>query len=157
MTSVRRYESRDATALAQVFRAAVDGLAPKFYNPEQVRAWSARGANAVETDQRCCDGRTVWIATDDNDSPIAFIDLKASGYIDMMFCHPSHVGKGVMSKLYKTLELHAKDNEIEYLTTDASAVAQSVFDHWGFETLTRNDFERDGVKIFNFSMAKKLS
>ena len=156
MILIRLYDSQDAEELANIFHAAVEGLAPKFYNPEQVKAWSARGADANETDRRCCDGRIVWVSTDAKNHPIAFIDLETNGHIDMLFCHPSHAGTGVASKLFQKLEARAKDLKIQTLTTDASAVAQAVFAKWGFETIKRNDFERNGVKIFNYSMSKQL-
>jgi putative acetyltransferase len=157
MMAIRLYENRDAETLAQIFHAAVEGLAPKFYNPAQVRAWSARGADVIETNRRCRDGRVVWVATDANDKAIAFMDLETNGYIDMLFCHPSRAGKGITSALFRMLEAHARELKIQTLTTDASAVAQAVFTHWGFETTTRNDFERDGVKMFNYTMQKHIT
>jgi putative acetyltransferase len=154
--AVRLYEARDAEAVSSIFRNAVEGLAPKSYTPDQVAAWAARGVNADLTHKRCSDGRHVWVATDEQDKAVAFIDLEANGHIDMLFCHPTHAGQGVASKLFQALISQAETEKIETLTTEASAVAQPVFMHWGFETVRRNDFERNGVAMFNFSMVKYL-
>jgi putative acetyltransferase len=154
--SIRSYESRDAGQLAHIFRESVEVLAPKFYNTQQVAAWSVCGADEHETDRRCRDGRFAWVATNDTDMPVAFIDLKSNGYIDMLYCHPSHAGKGVASELFKALETKARILNMQTLTTDASAVAEPVFRHWGFETIRRNEFERDGVQIFNYLMSKQI-
>jgi putative acetyltransferase len=154
--AVRLYEPRDAADIAYIFHAAIEGLAPKHYSPAQVAAWSARGADAEGVHKRCTDGRAVWVATDENAKTIAFTDCDQNGYIDMLFCHPDHAGRGVTSKLFRTLEAHARRANIQTLTVEASACAQPVFAHWGFETVTRNDFEVNGVAVFNFSMKKPL-
>jgi putative acetyltransferase len=153
---IRRYRSEDAPHLARIFHVAIETIAPAYYAPEQVAAWSGRGANAAQTHARCSDGRHVWVATDAADQPVAFIELETSGHVDMLFCDPVHARRGLASQLYTLLEAEAQRLNLLELTTEASACSRPAFAKWGFSEIRRNDFEQDGVKTFNFIMAKGL-
>ena len=105
---VRYYIASDASALADTFNRAVAEIASTAYPPEQVAAWLGGGMETGETHVRCSDGRAVWVATDDADTAIAFIDLEDDGHIDMLFCQPDWAARGIASGLYAQLEASAR-------------------------------------------------
>jgi putative acetyltransferase len=154
---IRKYDSSDAAAVAEIFNRAVGVIAADIYSPEQIAAWVDGGMEADETHVRCSDGRTVWIAADASDIAIAFIDLEDDGHIDMLFCQPEWARRGVASALYTVLEAFARDRSMARLYVEASEVALPFFTRKGFALLHRNDFTKAGVAIHNYAMEKRLS
>ncbi len=124
---IRFYRASDAVHVARIFHVAVEGIAPAFYSLEAVKAWSARGADAQGVQKRCSDGRIVWVAVDQDDQAVAFIDLMTNGHIDMLFCDPVYAGRGLASLLYAELERTAQSKMIRELTVEASACAKPAF------------------------------
>ena len=154
---VRTYRAGDADAIAAIFNRAVSDVASRVYAPEQITAWLDGGMTADETQVRCSDGRTVWVAVDDTDTAIAFIDLEDDGHIDMLFCQPEWIGRGVASALYRQLETTARDRGMPRLYVEASELALPFFTAKGFALLHRHDFTMNGVAIHNYAMEKRLS
>ena len=153
---IRRYRPVDASHLSRVFRASVEGLGPVHYSAAQVKVWASRTPSEIETHRRCIDGREVFIAVDDKDCPVAYIDLETNGHIDHLYCLPAYAGQGVASALYDALETIAKIHQISRLFTEASEGARRFFEHKSFAVIERCDFEIDGVPIYNFAMEKSL-
>lgn len=153
---IRAYRSADAEAVSTIYVRAITGLAGRCYSPEQVAAWAGNARTPEETDASCNDGRAVWVAVDEQDMPVAFIDLEADGHIDMMFCVPEYAGRGVASALYRELEAAALARGLSLLHVEASEVAKPVFGHWGFTLVRRNDLTIDGLAIHNYAMEKQL-
>ena len=89
---IRDYQTSDAAALADIFNRKVREIASRHYSTEQIAAWLGGGMEAGETHVRCSDGRAVWVAVNESDTAIAFIDLEDDGHIDMLFCQPEWVG-----------------------------------------------------------------
>ena len=153
---IRNYQTRDAAAVADIFNRAVAEIASAAYSPEQIAAWLDGGMEAGETHVRCSDGRAVWVATDDADTAIAFIDLEDDGHIDMLFCQPEWAGRGVASSLYARLEDEARQRGMPRLYVEASEIARPFFERRGFALLHRNDLVMSGVAIHNYAMEKQL-
>lgn len=154
---VRLGRAADAAALAEVFTAAIHGIASRAYSPEQIRAWCPEPPPAKVFEKRIADGRQLWVAADGDDRPAAFIDLERDGHVDMLFCHPRAAGQGVAAALYETLEYAAVQQQMSRLYVRASEVAQGFFEHQGFEVQERCEFERRGVMMHNYLMEKHLS
>ena len=129
---IRMYEDRDAASLADIFNRAVSETASKHYAPDQITAWLGGGMEADETHARCSDGRSVWVAADESDAAIAFIDLEDDGHIDMLFCLPEWTGRGIASALYDHLESDARRRGMTRLYVEASELARPLFQHKGF-------------------------
>ena len=153
---IRDYQTKDAAALAVIFNRAVAEIAAAFYAPEQIAAWLGGGMEAGETDVRRSDGRAVWVATDESDTAIAFIDLEYDGHIDMLFCQPEWAARGIASALYAQLEASARERGMPRLFVEASEIALPFFRHRGFTLLNRNDFTMDGIATHNYAMEKRL-
>lgn len=154
---IRPYRADDAAALAEIFRRAVSITGARFYPPEEIAAWLFDPPDAESIHARNSDGRIARVAVNGEDRPVAWIDLEASGHIDMMFCDPDCTGKGIASRLYREIERLARHQGISNLTVEASEGARPVFAHWGFAMLHRRDFEIGGRPIHNYAMAKGLA
>nr|WP_052348702.1 GNAT family N-acetyltransferase [Leisingera methylohalidivorans] len=153
---IRQFKASDAAALADVFSSAVHGIASRVYSPAQISAWCPKTPPSDAIRQKLSDGRAVWVAADDEDVPVAFIDLEADGHIDMLFCHPRAAGQGVAVMLYGKLEEAALRQGIRLLYVEASEAARGFFERAGFAMDKRCEFVRGGVKIHNYRMVKIL-
>ncbi|WP_350356298.1 GNAT family N-acetyltransferase [Leisingera thetidis] len=132
------------------------GIASRFYSPEQINAWCPEAPPAAAIGQKLSDGRAAWVAVDQADVPVAFIDLESDGHIDMLFCHPRAAGQGAAAALYGRLETAALRQGIGLLYVEASEAARRFFERQGFAVDRRREFERSGVKIHNYRMVKIL-
>ncbi|MBY6137120.1 GNAT family N-acetyltransferase [Nocardioides marinus] len=154
---IRPGRPEDAAALAEVFHAAVHGLASRHYTPVQIRAWCPERPPTEVFGRRLSDGRQLWVAADAEDVPAAFIDLEADGHVDMLFCHPRAAGQGVAAALYADLEAAARRDGLTRLHVRASEAARGFFERQGFAVQQRCLFERNGVMMHNYLMEKPLS
>ena len=154
--TIRRYRTDDAEAIADIFRRSVKGVGPRDYSEEQVVAWASRAPDVQAIRARCEDGRTVWVAVDQDDRPIAYIDLEADGHLDHLYAAPEAAGQGVAAALYQELEGHAARENIARIYVEASEAAKRFFSRHGFVTVKRRDFEIGGVPMHNYAMEKCL-
>lgn len=155
--SIRAFQAADAAALVELFHASVHQVGALDYSPEQVAAWSPRPADPADFTRRVSDGRDVFVAVNEADEPVAFIELEADGHIDCFYCHPDWVGKGVASSLYDHLERVAISRRLDHLYVEASEAARRLFSRKGYSVEHRRDFERNGVPIHNYRMVKSLA
>jgi len=65
------------------------------YDPAQIHVWAQVDRDAWAQWRLC---RPTWVAVID-EAPIGFTDLEPIGYLDMMFVHPAHHGRGAASSL----------------------------------------------------------
>jgi len=153
---IRPFRPEDASALADIFHAAVHGIAARYYTPEQVHAWSGAPVDPARFAARAADGRVLLVATDAKGRPVAYGDVEPDGHIDHLFCAPDHAGKGVTAMLYAAIEAAARERGIGRLHVEASEPARRFFLKHGFAELHRRDFAIGGVSIHNYAMEKRL-
>jgi len=153
---IRPYQPEDAPALVALFHAAVHEVARLYYSRAQVNAWAPRVPDPAQFRTRAADGRTVLVAVDDDDVPLAYGDLEEDGHIDHLFCRPDVAGTGVTAELYAAIEAAARARGIDLVYVEASEPARRFFVRQGFELIGRRDFEMAGVAIHNFEMEKQL-
>jgi putative acetyltransferase len=155
--SIRAYDPRDAAGLAGVFFGSVRQVALSDYTAAQVRAWVPEPRTAEWAHEQASDGRLVLVAADEDDRPVAYIDLEPDGHIDRLFCAPEAAGQGIASRLYDAVEAAAREQGIRRLFTEASELARRLFQRKGFAVVQRQDLVVRGVPIHNYRMAKALN
>ena len=154
--TIRAYDPRDAADLADVFFRSVRQVALTDYTAAQVRAWAPEPRTAEWAHGEASDGRLVLVAANEDDRPVAYIDLEPNGHIDRLFCAPEAAGQGIASRLYDAVEAVAREQGIRSLFTEASELARRVFERKGFAVVERQDLVVRGVAIHNYRMAKAL-
>jgi putative acetyltransferase len=142
--------------LADLYRRSVAQIGPKDYGEEQVRAWAALAPSPAQIDARNTDGRTLLVAVDDGDQPLAFGDLEPDGHIAYLYCAPEAAGMGVTAALYHRLEQIARERGMKRLYAEASEAARRFFLKRGFAVVRRRAFEISGVPIHNYAVEKRL-
>jgi len=152
VTVVRCYRDGDADSLAAVFERAVRTIGPADYSPAQIEAWIGHDPRAQRFRSAMADGRSCWVALDDEGRVTAFVDLEADGHIDFLFADPAVAGRGVTSRLLDVLERTARDRGLTRLYVEASEPARRFLVKRGYEVVRRRDFEIRGVPIHNYAM-----
>ncbi|MEO1346743.1 MAG: GNAT family N-acetyltransferase [Pseudomonadota bacterium] len=153
---IRDFKPTDAAILAEIFHDAVHAIGSKDYTQAQTNAWSPAPVSAKKFLDRISDTHTVFVAVDDNDMPLGFIELESNGHIDCFYCHPRFSGTGVGRALYVHLEKAALNAGLMHLYTEASEAALRFFLKVGFTLIRRRDFTHNGVAIHNYLMEKSL-
>lgn len=154
--SIRSFEEGDAEALANLGRAAIGAIGPEAYTEEQVEAWLSNFAGPEVYQAQADAGTQIFIATDDDDEPVAYAMLEQTGHLDHLYCHPDHTKEGLASSLLETAALYAKYHGITHLFTEASEIAKPAFESAGYTAMRKRTFEIDGVTITNWAMVKTI-
>lgn len=152
---IRAYQPSDANTLGTVFHRSVREGAQPVYTPEQVAAWCATPPRGTGWHDRLSAHKT-FVAEKDT-ALIGFMTLDETGYIDLAFVLPDHMGTGVATSLYVVLENHARAEKMARLTSQASLLAEPFFLRQGWHITKRQTVARHGVDLPNAWMAKSLS
>ena len=155
--TIRPYEPRDATGVADVFYRSVREVALSDYTADQVKAWAPGPGDVDQERRRCGDGRLVLIAADQQGRVVAFVDLEPDGHIDRLFCAPEAVGLGIASRLYEAVEAAARERGIRRLFTEASITARPFFEAQGFAVLAPQVVTCRGSEFVNYRMERVLA
>ncbi|CAN5371204.1 GNAT family N-acetyltransferase [soil metagenome] len=155
MTSIRPYHPEDIQAVYQLFYHSVHEVAKKDYNAQQLAAWAKPQRNPQRWDVELLEQR-VWVAETAGEIS-GFITLRPEdGYLDFLYVHHLHQGKGIATLLLQALETEAGALDIHQLTTDSSLTARPFFLSKGFSLVAENIKTVDGVEFVNSRLAKQF-
>ena len=82
--------------------------------------------------------------------------MSKEGYVDRIFTHKDHQGKGVASLIGVQLLEDAYRLGLTELTTQASETAKAAAEKRGFEVVKEQDKLHNGVILRSYLMKKKL-
>jgi putative acetyltransferase len=125
------------------------------YDPAQIQAWAPKVPEPERWFQRLHEYDT-FVADNDLRETIGWISTSPEGYIDMLFCLPEAVGRGVAAGLYAEAERTAIARGITQLTAHASLLAQPFFERHGWVIDSHETVVRNGVEIPRAAMSKLL-
>ena len=144
----------DLTDIHDVFRRAIENTNAKDYTPEQRSIW-LESANDRERWLKKIE-QQYFIMARSRESVAGFASLESHTYIDLMYVHPAHAGKGIGKQLISRLEDVARSGGSTTLVADVSITAIAFFRKQGFEIDHRNVRIIKGVEIINYRMMKYL-
>ena len=151
---IRTATDNDAEKICRLFRDTIITVNSKDYNIEQIAAWSSRSADSERWIGKIND--QYFIVSEYETTIIGFASLTMSGYLDFMFVHKDHQGKGIASLLLKCLENKAQELNINQIMSDVSITAKPFFLSKGFVVITEQTVEVDSVPLTNFKMQKEI-
>ncbi len=152
---IRHYQSTDARALTDIFYDSIHSVALAYYSQAQVQQWAPLPKDYERWQQRL-DAKPPFVAELDG-KPVGFITLEDDGHIHWTYTHKDYQRRGIASALYAHLEAQARARGICRLHVEASYLARPFFAKQGFEAVRRNDTERGGEILTNWTMEKVLS
>ncbi len=152
--NIRPYQKEDSLALTDIFYGSIHKIGLLFYSQEQINEWTPLPVNY-----------SLWMSRFDTLPPyvaeikgqiVSFISLTHEGHIEWIYTHKDYQKQGIAGHLYSYLEAKAKARKLNLLTVKASYFAKSFFKKHGFSILCKNNNERNGQMLINWSMQKVL-
>ena len=147
---LRLYRSEDCPALAQIFYDTVHTVNARDYTPEQLDAWADGHVDLDAWNASFLAHHTL--VAEENGEILGFADMDGAGYLDRLYVHKDHQGRGVATALCSTLEAACP---VQNFTTHASLTARPFFESRGYQVLRRQTVVRHGISLENFVMEKR--
>ncbi len=146
---IRKYQTSDCKDLADLFYNTVHTVNAKDYTKEQLNAWATGKVDLKKWDQSFQEHYSV-VAVDDK-AIVGFGDIDTTGYLDRLYVHADHQGKGIATEICNQLEQAVQGN----IMTHASITAKPFFEKRGYKVITEQQVRRQGILITNFVMLKE--
>ncbi|MBX7042775.1 MAG: GNAT family N-acetyltransferase [Ignavibacteria bacterium] len=152
---IRRATDSDADSIRALYRDTIRNVNCRDYDPEQIEVWSSGGDDREKWLKRI--DEQFFIAAEDGYGIIGFASVTHDGYIDFMFTHKDHQGRGVASAMYEVLEQKALSLGLREVWAEVSITARPFFRSRGFEITELFEKEAGGVVFDDCIMRKKIS
>ena len=136
---IRKYRPSDCRELAELFYDTVHTVNAGDYTKEQLDAWATGHVDLEAWDRSFREHHTL-VALEDG-AVIGFGDIDGSGYLDRLYVHRCHQGKGVATALCDRLEQVCAG----VISTHASITAKPFFEKRGYRVIREQQVERQGV------------
>jgi len=146
---IRTYQSSDCRELTALFYHTVHTVNAKDYTQEQLDAWADGKADLEAWDQSLLEHNSV-VAVEDG-VIVGFGDMDRTGYLDRLFVHAGHQGRGIGSAICDRLEQGVSGK----LVTHASITAKPFFEARGYKVKEARQVARHGILLTNFVMEKE--
>lgn len=146
---IRKYKISDCEELAKLFYDTVHTINAKDYTEEQLNVWATGQVDLEKWNQSLHEHFTV-VAVED-EVIIGFGDIDKTGYLDRLYVHRDHQGKGVATAICNQLEQTVQENVV----THASITARPFFEKRGYKMVKEQQVERQGIMLTNFIMEKE--
>lgn len=146
---LRKYNTADCAQLAVLFYQTVHSVNARDYTKKQLDAWATGEIDLTEWDKSFLEHKTM-IAVEHHEI-VGFGDMDRSGYLDRLFVHKDHQGKGIASAICDELERTAG---IKTFTTHASITAKPFFERRGYRVVRQQEVVRNGIALRSYVMEK---
>jgi putative acetyltransferase len=150
--TLRPYRPDDAPALLALFRDTIRRVNCRDYSPKQIAAWASDDIDTVSWFGRFT-GRFVPVAEED-DRPVGFAELEASGHIDRVYVSADHQRRGIGRQLLAAVLAEARRAGLARLFTEASITALPFFEAHGFTVLAPQVMTCRGVEFVNYRIER---
>lgn len=149
MLSIRAYCPDDCEKLAELFYQTVHTVNARDYTKEQLDAWATGTVDLVQWNAFFLKHQTlvaVW-----EGRIVGFGDMDASGYLDRLYVHKDHQGKGVAAAICDRLE---QETLADTIVSHVSITAKPFFVKRGYVVKQEQQVVRNGVSLTNYVMEK---
>ena len=155
MDMIRRATLGDAEGIFRVHRTAILDAAHTHYTSEQIEAWTGRLSPASYGDP--IENKILFVAVDTGQiCGFSQLDPKNS-VVEAVYVLPSHMRRGLGSRLLSALESIARASGLTQLTLDASLNSVPFYERASYRRVGSTDHElKPGVSIPCVVMRKEL-
>ena len=146
---LRPYRPTDCAALAELFYHTVHTVNARDYPPEQLNAWATGQVDLNQWQQSL--QAHVTVVAEEQGTIVGFGDMDRTGYLDRLYVHAEHQGRGIATAICQRLEQAVGGT----IVTHASITARPFFEARGYRVIREQRVERHGVRMTNFVMEKR--
>lgn len=151
--NLRQATFDDIQSVKDLFKGSIFNICSKDYSPEQISAWGKRGENDNVWRTRIQD--QYFLIAELNQTIIGCVSLTTENYVDVMFVHYNHQGKGIASLLLRAIENRATYSYDNIISVDASITAKLFFKKKGYQVV-KEQHVNIGTILINYKMIKYL-
>lgn len=156
---IREYQSTDCKEIAELFYHTVHTVNAKDYTKDQLDVWATGEVDLEKWDRSFCEHDTAVAAEDGQ--IVGFGDMDDTGYLDRLYVHAKHQGRGIVSAICdrlegKWLEQKSAGKPVsKKIITHASITARPFFEKRGYRVVKEQQVTRQGVLLINYVMEKE--
>lgn len=148
---LRKYNFCDCREIAGLFYDTVHSVCENDYTKDQLCAWADGNVDISAWDRSLSEHFTV--VAEQNGVITGFGDIDTeNGYLDRLYVHKDHQGKGIAAAICDLLE-NAADTPC--ITVYASITARLFFEKRGYIVVKENEVVRKGVCLTNYLMENR--
>lgn len=146
---MRQYQRDDLESIVNLFYETVHSVNSQDYTEEQCDVWADGNPDLDAWHQSL--SRNYTLVVYDGTTLVGFGDCDDTGYLDRLFVHKDYQGYKIASRICDKLEQNCPYS----ITTYASITAQPFFEKRGYQVVSENVVERNGIKLSN-TLKKKI-
>lgn len=154
--TIRKYESTDARALADIYYHTIHCINIHDYSEEQVNAWAPLSSLELDGWENKWAKLAPIVAVMD-DKVVGFAEFESSGHIDCFYVHHEYQGRGVGTILLEAIEGEANKKNIHRIYAKVSITAKPFFESKGFHVIKKQSILIRGCELVNFLMEKSCN
>jgi putative acetyltransferase len=152
--SIRPYKPSDTATLIKLFRDAVRAINIKHYSPEQISVWAPDDIDEEKWQQKL--SKMITFVAEIEGTAVGFVSMTHEGYLDHLYVHKDYQARWISIYLFRVIEKAARELGLAKITTDCSITAKVPSERMGFKVIKEQIIEREGIKLINYRMEKKL-
>ncbi len=151
---VRQGQINDLTELKKMFVDTITTVCTTDYDKQQIEVWTS----GVQNKQRWDDIMTKQfvLVVQYADKIVGFATLNNGNYIDLLYVHKDHQRQGIAQRMLEKITTEARRLKQTTLTSDVSKTARPFFERNDFNILTEQIVNKEGIKLTNYKMTKRL-
>ena len=152
--NLRQIALKDQLELKKVYFDSIQSLDEKLYSQEQKRAWSSQAWDNPNFDKSITQGKG-WLLIEQS-KIIAFATRYPNNRISLFYCKGKFQRKGYGSKLLKKLEDEAKNEGLDFLSTEASLISYELFLKNAWEIIRKEKVIINNIFFERYKMIKSM-
>ena len=153
---IRRATKNDVLKCSDIFYRGVIILAPQFYSPKQVFAWSQTSKNKKKFSQYILNDSTFVYCSNYN-KILGFSGIEPNGRIKALYVDPDFCRQGIATKLLQYIIDYSQTKNLNLLYGEASYLSKKVFLRLGFKETKIEYIQFNGVEFKRFKVELNIS
>ncbi len=149
---IRKATLEDNDQIRQLFYDTINNINVRDYNSEQIKLWSSGHLNIEKWNNNITE--QYFIVCESNKTITGFASITDKGYLDFMYVHKDHQGKGIATAMLSELELFADTNNIKEIWAQVSITARPFFKSKGFRITKEFITKIENVEFADAIMTK---
>ncbi|NBS35214.1 MAG: GNAT family N-acetyltransferase [Methylocystaceae bacterium] len=155
LPNLRPFLPQDAKALADLFRASIEGLTAEDYDDEQREAWISQIDDEAAFSARLAQNLTILALQ--QGKIVGFASFKNNQFLDMLYVLPDFSSQGIGGYLLEAIEKLGAHRGVKKITLESSDTAKDFFIARGYAPQSRITHLCAGQWLGVTTMTKELA